>query len=165
MDNGSPEIRSFMEAERRLRLHIAAAAWIPVLELYLELAGEFADKPDPSWNPLADQSAFESQRRDAARAWLEINSALEALEQFGDGPMTPAWVNNTIRALERVALIAGSWREGVATLDRAWALLPGDLVESARNVANNTLSVFQSPFTWFGLAALGVGLVVLKVRR
>jgi hypothetical protein len=166
MANGSPEIQSFIALRRELLARPQAGYWIAPLETYLELASDYSSRSAPYWwNPLTDTSAFSEQQHqaDACRAYLG-----EALEQLRSASvelaLDPDWMSETLRHLERVALIAAAWKEGEASLDEAITRIPADLGSTVRGAVETTGSFLDR----WGLPLLGIGVVVagaVAVRR
>ena len=128
----SPEIRAFIDLRTKLQATPLAGYWRGPVADYLDLADDFATKTPSGWvsGYLTDVTAFTAQSHQAAAEAQLLGLAVAQLDALTDETeLAPGWQTAVLASMERVALIAGSWGEGIDTLRGALLTLPGDLAQ------------------------------------
>lgn len=171
MDNGaSVAIQEFIALRRDLLANPRAGLWIEPVATYADLAADLADRSvfwESGW--ATDTSAFDSQRHQAEQAGATLGQAAAQLDTASpDLALDAGWMDQVLRAMEQVALIAGAWDEGTEVLRSARSQLATNLAQSARDVietAGETIErTSESPVTWFMLAGGIIVAGVIAVR-
>jgi len=171
MSGASPIMQSWIVARQALAANPWAPVWRPVLAALADVAhstarGYWGMEAAAYWT-FAEWEPFHQAAERCVAAEGQIRDLLAQLQSWPAAtPIPEPTVAATLQVVELLVLDVGAIDAASATMTRAFAMIPVDLVNQARDMviaAAAAAEKLTKPSALWTLAAVGAGVLVLAL--